>query len=54
MHSFAEARLYGPFALRAGVSLNEHGQEVGPSFGARAQLLTQDRYGVNGGIAALL
>lgn len=51
MRSLAEARLYGPLALRAGVSLNEHGQELGPSIGARVQLLTQDRYGVNGGIA---
>jgi hypothetical protein len=51
MRSFAEARAYGPFALQVGVRLNELGKEVGPSLGVRAQLLAQDRHGVNGGVA---
>jgi hypothetical protein len=51
MQSFAEARAYGPFALRVGVRLNERGKEVGPSIGGRLQLFSQQRHGVNGGVA---
>lgn len=51
LHSFAEARVYGPLALRVGVRLNEGGKEVGPSIGGRAQLLRQDRHAVNAAVA---
>jgi hypothetical protein len=51
MQSFAEARVYGPFALRVGARLNEGGKEVGPSIGARLQLLSQAKHGVSFGAA---
>lgn len=50
-NSFAELRLYGPFALRLGAGLNESGKEVAPSIGARAQLLRQERHGLNGAVS---
>jgi hypothetical protein len=51
MQSFAEARVYGPLALRVGARLNEGGKEVGPSIGARFQLLSQAKQGLNFGAA---
>jgi hypothetical protein len=51
MQSQAEAHAYGPLALRVGVRLNERGKEVGPSIGARLQLLSQERHGLNAGVA---
>lgn len=49
--SFAEARVWHRLALRVGARLDEAGREVGPSLGARLQLLTQDAHGLNGSLS---
>ena len=53
MTSFAEARIYGPLALRAGATLNDGGEELGPFIGGRVQLLTEAGQGVAGAAALL-
>jgi hypothetical protein len=50
-NSFAELRVYGPFALRLGAGMNDSGKEVAPSIGARAQLLTQEKHGLAGAVS---
>jgi hypothetical protein len=50
--SFAEARVFGPFALRVGTRLNDGNRELAPFVGGRVQLLTQARHGVDGALAA--
>ena len=49
--SFAEARLYGPLALRVGVQSPDLGERVSPSVMGRLQLLSQPRQGVDGAVA---
>jgi hypothetical protein len=51
MTSFAEARIYGPLALRAGATLNDGGEELGPFVGGRVQLLTEAAQGIDGAAA---
>jgi len=47
----AEAVVWGPIALRAGGSYVEAQERVRPWFGAHAQLLRQQRHGVDGALA---
>jgi hypothetical protein len=49
--SFAEARIYGPFAARVGVSSNVGGEALRPSVAGRAQFLDQQRHGVMAAVA---
>jgi hypothetical protein len=51
MSSFAEARIYGPLAVRAGATLNDGGEELGPFIGGRVQLLTEADHGIDAGAA---
>jgi hypothetical protein len=51
MQSFAEARVMGPVALRVGAALRDGEDELAPSIGVRAQLLSQERHGVVGAVA---
>jgi len=51
VESFAEARVYGPFALRFGVQWRDANERVAPSITGRVQLLSQDKHGVDGGVA---
>lgn len=45
--SFAEARVYGPFAARVAVTTNVGGEALRPSVAGRAQFLDQQRHGVS-------
>lgn len=49
--SFAEARVYGPFALRFGAATRAENQTVAPSVTGRVQILSQANHGLDGGIA---
>lgn len=49
--SFAEARVYGPFAARVAVTTNVGGQALRPSVAGRAQVLDQSRHGVAAAVA---
>ena len=51
LQSFAEARLYGPLALRVGVQSRRVGESVSPSGMARLQLLSRARQGIDGAVA---
>lgn len=51
LQTFAEARLFGPLALRVGAQSRNVGESVSPSVMARAQLLTQSQHGVDGAVA---
>jgi hypothetical protein len=53
MESYAEARIFGPIALRLGASLRDEGPEnaLAPSLGARVQVLRRDRAGIDGAVA---
>jgi hypothetical protein len=51
MDSFVEARLMGPLALRVASGLRRGEDELAPSIGLRAQLLSQQGHGVMGAIA---
>jgi hypothetical protein len=51
MRAFAEARVYRSLALRVGTRLGEGSQRFRPSVGARAQLLSQQEYGVDFAVA---
>jgi hypothetical protein len=46
----AEARLYGPLALRGGAVYSSAGDRLRPSLGARVQALRESRHGVDGAI----
>jgi hypothetical protein len=45
--SFAEARVYGPFAARVAVTTDLEGEALRPSLAGRAQFLDQQRHGVS-------
>lgn len=45
--SFAEARVYGPLALRFGAQTNSATGEIAPSLGGRVQLLSQANHGLD-------
>jgi hypothetical protein len=49
--SFAEVRVYGPFAARVAVTSNEEGEALRPSVAGRAQFLDQQRHGVTAAVA---
>lgn len=49
--SFAEARVYGPFALRFGAQTRAENQTIAPSIMGRAQILSQASHGIDGGVA---
>ncbi|HYQ04471.1 MAG TPA: hypothetical protein VER96_37620 [Polyangiaceae bacterium] len=49
--SFAEARVYGPFALRFGAHMRSENQTVAPSITGRVQILSQAKHGFDGGVA---
>lgn len=51
LQSFAEARLYGPLALRVEVQSRRLGDSVSPSAMARLQLLSQAKQGIDGAVA---
>ena len=46
--SAAEVRVWGPIALRAGVTYSDDTRRMRPSVGARVQLLRQGAHGVDG------
>jgi hypothetical protein len=50
MESHAELRLWGPLAVRAGLSLGDGANRARPSVGARLQLLSQRHHGVDGAV----
>lgn len=49
--SYAEARVWGPLALRAGTELADTRGELRPSLGGRLQLLSRERQGLDGSLA---
>lgn len=49
--SVAEARLWGPIALRVSATYSNDTDRMRPSIGARAQLLRQDRHGIDGSLS---
>jgi hypothetical protein len=51
LQSFAEARLFGPLALRVGVQSQSVSERVSPSAMARVQLLSQAKQGIDGAVA---
>jgi hypothetical protein len=51
MESHAEVRLWGPIALRGAAELGDTSRRVRPSIGARVQLLSEARHGVDGAIS---
>ena len=51
MVSYAEVRVWGPIALRGGAELSDTLHRLRPSIGARMQLLSQQRHGVDGAIS---
>jgi hypothetical protein len=51
MASFAEVWIWGPLAVRAGAEYGEASRRVGPSIGARLQILSQRRQGLDGALS---
>jgi hypothetical protein len=51
MESHAEVRLWGPLALRGAAELGDTSRRVRPSLGARLQVLSQARHGVDGALS---
>jgi hypothetical protein len=51
MDAVAEARVYGPLAVRVGTSFSDTKNRLRPSVGARLQLLHQQRHGIDGAVA---
>lgn len=51
LQSFAEARIYGPLALRVTVQSRDVGELVSPGAMARLQLLNRAKHGVDGAVA---
>lgn len=51
MESHAEVRLWGPLALRGAAELGDTSRRVRPSLGARLQVLSQARHGVDGAVS---
>lgn len=49
--SFAEVRVYGPFAARVAVTSSEDGDALRPAVAGRAQFLEQQRHGVKAAVA---
>jgi len=49
--SFAEARVYGPLALRFAAHMRSENQTVAPSIMGRVQILSQAKHGFDGGVA---
>jgi hypothetical protein len=50
--SAAEVRVWGPVALRAGVTYSDDARRMRPSVGARVQLLRQGAHGVDGSLSS--
>jgi len=46
-----EVRLWGPIALRGGATYSKDTSQMRPHIGARAQLLRQDRHGLDGSLS---
>jgi hypothetical protein len=46
----AEVRLWGPLAVRGGAVYTVDGRTLRPSFGARLQILSEGRHGVDGAV----
>jgi hypothetical protein len=51
LESFAEVRVYGPFAFRFGVRSEDVSERVSPSATARVQLLSLANHGIDGGVS---
>ena len=49
--SAVEARVWGPFALRAQTTYSNDTGRMRPALGARAQLLRQEKHGVDGAVS---
>lgn len=50
MEALAEARVWGPLALRGGAVYSDTKNRLRPSVGARLQLLRQERAGIDGAV----
>jgi hypothetical protein len=50
--SAAEVRIWGPIALRAGVTYSDDTRRMRPSVGARVQLLRQAAHGIDGSLSS--
>jgi hypothetical protein len=50
--SAAEVRVWGPLAIRAGVTYSDDTSRMRPSVGARLQLLRQQAHGVDGALSS--
>lgn len=50
--SAAEVRVWGPIALRAGVTYSNDTRRMRPSVGARAQILRQAAHGIDGSLSS--
>jgi hypothetical protein len=46
----AEARIWGPFALRGGAEYSDVRKQLRPTIGGRVQLLRQERHGIDGSL----
>ncbi len=53
MVSYAEVRVWGPFALRGGAELGDTVHRVRPAIGGRLQLLSQARHGIDGAVSVM-
>jgi hypothetical protein len=51
MVTYADAHVWGPIAVRGGAELSDTVHRLRPSIGARLQLLSQARHGVDGAVA---
>jgi len=53
MVSYADVRVWGPLAIRGVADLSDTAHRLRPSIGARLQLLSQGRHGVDGAVAVM-
>jgi hypothetical protein len=51
MDSAAEVSVWGPFALRAGVTYSTDSKRMRPSVGGRVQVLRQEAHGIDGALS---
>ncbi len=53
MVTYADVHVWGPIAVRGGAELSDTVHRLRPSVGARLQLLSQARHGVDGAVAVM-
>jgi hypothetical protein len=53
MTTYADVRVWGPLAVRGAAELSDTAHRLRPSIGARLQLLSQGRHGMDGAVAVL-